>query len=261
VPLAQADLRALWRQIFENFELVLLLYVSVTGSCLLQPTSEEQPMIVLLARELDPFPRRDHRRSERVESEGQTAIRLVRTVPAASGLAVSFRQRQRRRSAARLRCRKPARESRVILGCSTRRGRSVAGGADSGGFWYTRYPGRDRPPRSSFLPEGLLHRIGDKPAKDAYVLGQDFPKVAEISWTTGSTEPRLVRWPTANGGEYAHYVIAPDGSARQVTHFEDKVVAAVIGPDDQLYLVSRKDASAQAAEAGPGPSRAWSARG
>jgi len=46
-----------------------------------------------------------------------------------------------------------------------------------------------------------------------------------------------------------------------VTHFEDKVVAAVIGPDDQLYLVSRKDAPRGKLLKLDLPSRAWSARG
>ena len=45
-----------------------------------------------------------------------------------------------------------------------------------------------------------------------------------------------------DGGEFAHYLIAPDGKITQVTRFEDKCIAAVAGPDDNLYLISRKDA-------------------
>jgi len=44
------------------------------------------------------------------------------------------------------------------------------------------------------------------------------------------------------GGEFAHYLIGPGGKVTQVTRFEDKVVAAVAGSDDNLYLVSHKDA-------------------
>ena len=44
------------------------------------------------------------------------------------------------------------------------------------------------------------------------------------------------------GGEFAHYLIGLGGKVTQVTRFEDKVVAAVAGPDDNLYLVSHKDA-------------------
>ena len=107
-----------------------------------------------------------------------------------------------------------------------------------------RGPGPDRPAAEQhFFQKVYFHRIGDKPAKDAYVLGQDFPKVAEIFLDNRfNANHVLVTVANGDGGEYAHYLIAPDGSTRQVTHFEDKVVAAVIGPDDQLYLVSRKDA-------------------
>jgi prolyl oligopeptidase len=123
-------------------------------------------------------------------------------------------------------------------------GGSLAWRADSAGFWYTRYPGPERPAAEQhFFQKVYFHRIGDKPAKDTYVLGQDFPQVAEI-FLDNRFNARYVLVTVANGdgGEFAHYVISPDGGTRQVTRFEDKIVAAVIGPDDQLYLVSRKDA-------------------
>ena len=60
-------------------------------------------------------------------------------------------------------------------------GGSVAWRADSKGFWYTRYPGPDRPAEEQhFFQQVYFHRMGDDPAKDAYVLGKDLPKVAEI---------------------------------------------------------------------------------
>jgi len=123
-------------------------------------------------------------------------------------------------------------------------GGSLAWRADSKGFWYTRYPGPDRPAgEQHFYQKVYFHRIGDKPAKDTYVLGHDFPKVAEIfldnRFNPSST---LVTVANGDGGEFSHYVIDKDGSARQVTRFEDRIVAATIGPDDGLYLVSRKDA-------------------
>jgi prolyl oligopeptidase len=123
-------------------------------------------------------------------------------------------------------------------------GGSLAWRADSAGFWYTRYPGPDRPEAEQhFFQKVYFHRIGDKPANDILVLGQDFPKVAEIYLDNRfNTQHVLVTVANGDGGEFAHYVIEPNGSARQITHFEDKVVAAVIGPDNWLYLVSRKDA-------------------
>jgi prolyl oligopeptidase len=123
-------------------------------------------------------------------------------------------------------------------------GGSLAWRADSRGFWYTRYPGSERPAAERhFFQKVYFHRIGDKPAKDAYVLGQDFPKVAEIFLDNRyNAKYVLVTVANGDGGEFEHFVIGPDGRTRQVTRFEDKVVAVAIGPDNWLYLVSLKDA-------------------
>jgi prolyl oligopeptidase len=123
-------------------------------------------------------------------------------------------------------------------------GGSLAWRRDGTGFWYTRYPGPDRPVEEQhFHQQVYFHRIGDDPASDVYVLGKDLPKVAEI--TLGNRRnPDLVVATVANGdgGEFAHYVISPDNSTRQLTRFEDKVVFATIAADGAVYLVSHKDA-------------------
>jgi prolyl oligopeptidase len=123
-------------------------------------------------------------------------------------------------------------------------GGSVAWRRDGTGFWYTRYPGPDRTVEEQHFHQQIyFHRIGDDPARDVYVLGKDLPKVAEI--TLGNRRnPDLVVATVANGdgGEFAHYVISPDNSTRQLTRFEDKVVFATIAADGAVYLVSHKDA-------------------
>jgi prolyl oligopeptidase len=123
-------------------------------------------------------------------------------------------------------------------------GGSLAWRADGRGFWYTRYPGPDRPASEQhFFQQVYFHLIGADSSKDVYVLGKGFPKVAEIL-LENRCNPKLVVASVANGdgGEFAHYVIDTGGRVRQVTHFEDKVVAATAGPDGALYLVSRKNA-------------------
>lgn len=123
-------------------------------------------------------------------------------------------------------------------------GGSVAWKADGTGFWYTRYPGKDQAAnRQHFYQQIYFHKIGSDPSKDAYVLGKDFPKVAEIALDSHQN-PNYVVVSVANGdgGEFAHYVISQDGKIKQVSRFEDKIVAATIGSDNALYLVSRKDA-------------------
>jgi prolyl oligopeptidase len=123
-------------------------------------------------------------------------------------------------------------------------GGSVAWRADNKGFWYTRYPGPDRPPEEQhFFQQVYFHRIGDDPAKDVYVLGKGLPKVAEIA-LENRFNPDVVVASVANGdgGEFAHYLINSSGTVRQITRFDDKIVAVTAGGDGALYLVSRKDA-------------------
>jgi prolyl oligopeptidase len=123
-------------------------------------------------------------------------------------------------------------------------GGSLEWRADAQGFWYTRYPGPDRPaPEQHFFQQVYFHRMGDDPSKDAYVLGKGFPKVAEIK-LDARYNPKLLVVSVANGdgGEFAHYVIGAGGGAQQVTHFDDKVVAVTADADGALYLVSRKGA-------------------
>jgi prolyl oligopeptidase len=123
-------------------------------------------------------------------------------------------------------------------------GGSLAWAADGNGFYYTRYPGPDRPAdEQHFFQRIYFHKLGADPESDALVAGSDFPKVAEIE-LDNHLNRRVVVASVANGdgGEFAHYVIYPDGKVTQVTRFEDKVIAAVAGPDDNLYLVSRKNA-------------------
>jgi prolyl oligopeptidase len=122
-------------------------------------------------------------------------------------------------------------------------GGSVAWRGDSKGFWYTRYPGRERPAdEQRFFQQLYFHIIGDDSSHDAYVLGKGLPKVAEIA-LSNRFNPNLVVASVANGdgGEFAHYLIDASG-VHQVTRFEDRVVAATAGADGALYMVSRKGA-------------------
>jgi prolyl oligopeptidase len=122
-------------------------------------------------------------------------------------------------------------------------GGSVAWRADGKGFWYTRYPGPERPAAEQhFFQQIYFHLLGADSAKDAYVLGKEFPKVAEITLST-RFNPNLTVASIANGdgGEFEYFLIGPDG-ARQITRFEDKIVAMSAGPDGALYMVSRNNA-------------------
>ena len=247
LPLRKPIFERLWRQISKTSSSFYSLYVvgnRIFAFCNQPP--KQQPMIVLLARELDPSKARIIVDPNALNPKGTTAIDWFVPSPDGKRVAVSLSDNGSENGSLHVFDVASRREIGEVIPRVQypTAGGSVAWRADSGGFWYTRYPGRDRPAAEQhFFQKVYFHRIGDKPAKDAYVLGQDFPKVAEIFLDNRfNANHVLVTVANGDGGEYAHYLIAPDGSTRQVTHFEDKVVAAVIGPDDQLYLVSRKDA-------------------
>jgi len=207
---------------------------------------KQQPMIALLTRELDPGRARVIVDPNELNPKGTTAIDWF--VPSPDGKLVAVCLSDNGSEDGSLHLFDVA--SRRQIGEVIPRvqyptgGGSLAWRADSKGFWYTRYPGPERPAAEQhFFQKVYFHRIGDKPDSDAFVLGQDFPKIAEIK-LGNPFNPRYLLATVANGdgGEFEHYVIGPDGAVRQVTRFEDKIVDIAIGPDDHLYLVSLKGA-------------------
>lgn len=122
-------------------------------------------------------------------------------------------------------------------------GGSLAWRADDKGFWYTRYPGSERAEADRhFYQHVAYHQIGTDPTKDPFVVGKEFPKVAEVELENGD-KPDYLLASVANGdgGEFAHWLMSPDGKWTQLTHHEDKVVIAEMA-EDAIYLLSRKNA-------------------
>ena len=124
-------------------------------------------------------------------------------------------------------------------------GGSLEWKADGSGFYCTRYPqGNERAPEdANFYQQVYFHKLGAAPQQDTYVIGKDFPRIAEIQ-LRASADGRWLVAAVANGdgGEVAHYGRDAAGKWTQVTRFEDGIVAAKVGADDELYLLSRKDA-------------------
>jgi prolyl oligopeptidase len=117
--------------------------------------------------------------------------------------------------------------------------------ADSSGFYYTRLPqGNERPPADiNFYQQVYFHRLGTPSTQDAYVIGKDFPRIAEVHLDT-SPDGRWLVASVANGdgGQFAHYLMNTKGEWTQVTRFDDAIVSARAGTDGYLYLLSRKNA-------------------
>ena len=74
-------------------------------------------------------------------------------------------------------------------------------------------------------------------------MGKDLPRIAEIEFEMHEPSGALlVTVQDGDGGEFAHYVRAQDGSWRQFSRFGDKVVQATFMDDGDLLLISRQQA-------------------
>jgi prolyl oligopeptidase len=124
-------------------------------------------------------------------------------------------------------------------------GGSAAWNATGTGIYYTRFPRKgDRPDEDlNFYQQVYFHKLGTPDSADTYAIGKDFPRIAEIK-LEASQDGRHILASVANGdgGDFAHYLLGPDGAWKQITKFSDQVKLARLGRDNALYLLSRADA-------------------
>jgi prolyl oligopeptidase len=128
-------------------------------------------------------------------------------------------------------------------------GGSAAWNADGSGIYYTRFPRKGERPNAdlNFYQQVYYHKLGTPDTEDTYSIGKDFPRIAEIV-LEASNDGRYILASVANGdgGDFAHYLLGPDGSAssewKQITKFSDQIKAARLGRDNALYLLSRNAA-------------------
>src|SRR5204863_5664618 len=116
-------------------------------------------------------------------------------------------------------------------------GGSIAWKADNSGFYYTRYPqGIERPREdANFYQQVYFHKLGTPSRQDAYVLGKDFPRIAEIRLNTSDNG----RWLLASvgrgdGGQFAHYIKDVHNHWTQLTNFDDGIASVRFGTGDGM---------------------------
>src|SRR6266496_1924440 len=128
-------------------------------------------------------------------------------------------------------------------------GGSAAWNANGTGIYYTRFPRKGERPEAdlNFYQQVYFHKLSTPDTEDAYSIGKDFPRIAEII-LEGSRDGRYILASVANGdgGDFAHYLLGSEGSAsgewKQITKFSDQIKAARLGGDNALYLLSRNAA-------------------
>jgi prolyl oligopeptidase len=124
-------------------------------------------------------------------------------------------------------------------------GGSAAWNTDGTGVYYTRFPRKGERPDAdlNFYQQIYFHKLGTPDTKDTYSIGKDFPRIAEIT-LQASDDGKYILATVANGdgGDFAHYLLGPDGTWKQITEFSDQIKLARLGRDNALYLLSRANA-------------------
>jgi prolyl oligopeptidase len=124
-------------------------------------------------------------------------------------------------------------------------GGSAAWNADQTGIYYTRFPRKGERPDAdlNFYQQVYFHKLGTNDSEDTYSIGKDFPRIAEIN-LQASYDGKYIVATVANGdgGDFAHYLLGPEGNWKQLTQFSDQIKSARLGRDNALYLLSRADA-------------------
>jgi prolyl oligopeptidase len=124
-------------------------------------------------------------------------------------------------------------------------GGSAAWNGDGTGVYYTRFPRKGERPDAdlNFYQQIYFHKLGTPDTEDRYSIGKEFPRIAEIT-LEASRDGKHILATVANGdgGDFAHYLLGPDGTWKQITQFSDQIKIARLGRDAALYLVSRMDA-------------------
>jgi len=123
-------------------------------------------------------------------------------------------------------------------------GGDLAWDADSGGFFYTRYPraGEREGEDLNFYQQVYHHTLGEATGSDRYEIGTDLPRIAEITLESEAAEGRvLATVQNGDSGRFAFYVRDAGGSWRQISGFDSPIVQATFGPGGSIYAVSRGD--------------------
>jgi prolyl oligopeptidase len=124
-------------------------------------------------------------------------------------------------------------------------GGDIAWSPDGKGFFYTRHPWPGEKPEQDlgFYQQVFYHELGTPAEQDRYEIGKDFPRIAEIQLDVDDDTGRIMATvQNGDGGEFAHYLRAPDGSWTQFSEFGDRTVQAAFGHHDDLFLISLRDA-------------------
>ncbi len=209
--------------------------------------AKQQPILVTLDPAAGPTSSKTVLDPNQIDSQGGTTIDWFRPSPDGQLVAVSLSRNGSEIGTLHLyesATGREAGESIPRVQAPTASG-GVAWLSDGTAFWYTRYPGEERPEADRyFYQQVYFHKLGSDWQSDPLVLGSKdgLPRVAEIALGRHNTRDLVVaQVQDGDGGEYAHYVLSPDGVV-QLTTFKDKIVEVESSPAGVIFALSRADA-------------------
>jgi prolyl oligopeptidase len=125
-------------------------------------------------------------------------------------------------------------------------GGSVSWNRSNDGLYYTRYPRAGERPKEDedFYQTVWFHALGTDAKKDAFALGKEFPRIAEVVLSSSDDGAwQLAEVADGDGGDYAYWLLGPGDEAwRRIADFADGVKHAAFGRDGALWLRSTQGA-------------------
>ncbi|HUJ00755.1 MAG TPA: prolyl oligopeptidase family serine peptidase [Usitatibacter sp.] len=124
-------------------------------------------------------------------------------------------------------------------------GGSIEWDAGGSGFYYTRYPQGDERPRqdANFYQQVYFHALGTAASADRYVIGKEFPRIAETQLhATEDGRYLLASVADGDGGKFSYYLRDPEGSWSRIADDDDGIRHVELGVDGRLYALSLHDA-------------------
>ncbi len=122
-------------------------------------------------------------------------------------------------------------------------GGSLAWDAKGTGFYYTRYPqGTERAGEDvNFYQQVYFHKLGTPSSSDTYVIGKEFPRIAEIHLeTTREGKYTLAKVANGDGRLFSYYLRDPSGAWKRFAEDADKIFDVEMGFDGNLYALSHQ---------------------
>jgi prolyl oligopeptidase len=208
----------------------------------------QQPLLVALDANADPASRQVVLDPNKIDAKGLTAIDWFAPSRDGKWVAVSLSKNGSEDGTLHVYSIATGKESADVIPRVQypTAGGSLAWAADGSGFWYTRYPGEDaKEADRHFFLQTYFHHLGSDWRKDPLVLGtaDGLPRIAEIFLDNRfSDRAVLASVQKGDGGEWQQWLLRPDGSKVRIADFTDKIVAATLGPDQALYMVSHAGA-------------------